>query len=335
MMTKKILLLAAAVVMLMGCKKDQNAPEPEPETQTQPEPEPEPATQEQTMQAYFATPVAFNGTFIEVGNALVFATKSQTASAPLRAKSEGETYPIITWTPQDGTWPIDLMVDYGSKGVVSTDGLEHSGKMAIHATARFEQEGAVIEPSFTDFRVYGNVLTAKQVIKNLGKNLAGNLVFDVTVENGLLGEQKEFIYSEHTLRELVNGLQDNGFMNPEVTTHTYSIVGWMKMVSTVDTIPGYWVSIADTVPMVVAVGDLYPTKGDVNITFDEELSYTVQGFTVTYQTVNLSFTGKQGDQYGAIVGVDYKLGPVTQTMRISFLLDENGIIPESIKPLMN
>lgn len=322
---KKILVLTAATMMLFACKGNQNEPE---------QPQPEPMTQEQAMQTYFSSPVALNGTFVETSNALLYASKSQSASAPARVKNEGETYPVINWTPQDGIWPIDLSVDYGTKGVIATDGLEHSGKMAIHATARFEEAGSVITPSFTDFYVYGNVLTAQQVIKNQGKNTNGNLVFDVTVENGLLGAQKELIYSEHTSRELINGLDANGFMNADLTTHTYSITGWMKTQSKIDTIPGYTVTISDEQPMVIAVGDLYPTQGKLQIDLDKELSYAYQGLEVKYKSVELVFTGKQDDQYGAQVAITYSVGPVSQTLQLSFLLNKDGIVPNSIKPIV-
>lgn len=321
-MNKKLLLVAAATMMLVACKNGQNEPEQQ-----------EPVTKQQAMKTYFAAPVAFNGTFVETSNALLYATKSQSSPAPARILG-AETYPVITWTPQDGTWPIDLTVEYGTEGVIASDGLLHSGKMAIHATGRFEQEGSEITPSFTDFYVYGNILTAKQVIKNEGKNDNENLVFDVKVDDGFLGEQKQLIYSEHTSRELINGLQENGFMDPVVTTHTYSITGWMKTESKIDSIPGCSVTISEDEPMVIAVGDLYPTQGKLNIEFDKELSYTFQGIEVKYKSVDLVFTGKQNGKYGAEVEIDYMVGSIEQTLQLSFLLDENGIIPESITPIV-
>lgn len=78
---KKILLLTAATMMLFACKSNQNEPE---------QPQQEPMTQKQAMQTYFGSPVALNGTFVETSNAILYATESQSASTPARAKSEGE-----------------------------------------------------------------------------------------------------------------------------------------------------------------------------------------------------------------------------------------------------
>lgn len=318
-MKKNLLLLAATAMMLVGCQNGQNeAPQ-------------EPVTKQQAIKTYFGSPVAFNGTFVESSNALLRASKSQPAGAPA-ILAEGSSYPAYSWTPQDGTWPIDVTVDYGSEGVIAADGLQHKGQMAIHATARFEEEGSVLTPTFTDFFVYNNILNAEQTIKNLGKNASGNLVFDVTVNKGYLGAQKQLIYSERTSREMIAGLLNDGTLDPVVTNHTYSITGWMKTASTVDTIPGCEATIDNQQPMVIAVGDSYPTAGKLSLTFDKQMSYSVQGMTANYSAAELEFTGKANGEYGATVTIEFTVVTVKKTLQLTFRLDENGIIPESIIP---
>ena len=105
----------------------------------------------------------------------------------------------------------------------------------------------------------------------------------------------------------------------------------MKMQSKVDTVPGYNVEIPETTPMVIAVGDLYPTGGKVKITFDRDMVYEFQGLQMNYKSVDLQFTGKQGELYGAIATIHFMAGPVEQQMSASFLLDKNGIVDGSLK----
>lgn len=315
-MNKKILLLATATLLLVACEKESKEVENN---------KPEALTQTDVVNFYLSSPVALNGTFLETGSSMM---RMNEASTGTRANST--SYPIVTWSPTDGTWPVDLMIDYGNEGVIASDGLKHSGKMSIHATGLFEKEGSIITPNFTNFYVYGNVLTATQIIENKGKNEAGNLVFDVKVENGLLSTQNPFIYSEQTQRELVNGLGENGYLSPEVTTHTYQITGWMKTESRIDSIAGYTITIDDQIPMRISVGDLYPQAGRVHIKFDQDLSYSFNGLEINYNSAILDFNGKEGDKYAATANIEFQFGPSTQSAEVSFQLDQNGIIPESI-----
>lgn len=330
-MKKTFLFIAAASVMLTACKGGQNEPTQPEQEQEQEQTQTEPAN----VAALFAMPVVFNGTFVEVTNALITASRQQRAGAPAALRA-GETYPQISWTPQDGTWPIDLTVNYGKEAVIGTDGLEHSGVMKIHATGLFETPNTVLTPTFTGFYVYGTTLTGTQTIQNTGKNKAGNLVFDVVTKDGKLGAGKNFIYSEHTSRELIKGLGENGFMAPDVKTHTYSITGTMKTVSQIDTIPGCEVLIDNLQPMVIAVGDLYPTDGLLHLTLDKGMSQTMEGFTLSISKMDLTFTGKnEQNQYGAsftaTATMTTPMGSTEQKIAASFLLDKSGIIPGSVQ----
>lgn len=330
---KKVYLLIATALLLFACN-EQNTPE---EPQTPPTEEPQTEQSENMVAAYFINPVAWNGNFTEISNAMVVINQPK-VYAPARAKS-ALAYPIYDVTPDNGTWPIDVTVNYGDSAI-GTDGLEHSGIMRIHATGLFEAEGSVLTPTFENFKCYGSVLSGRQTITNTGKNGAGNLVFDVTVADGQLGEGREYIYSEHTLRELVNGLDENGMLVPEVSEHQYSITGQMKMQSRVDTIPGYEISI-DSVPMLISVGDLYPTGGIVEITLDKPIEYDMSkmgndspfpGMTISVQTIVLHFTGKTADgNYGAKMVIYIEMGFFTMNFSLQCELNADGVVPESIQ----
>ena len=330
---KKILLLMAMACIFFACE-EQNQPE-EPQNPSTQEPQTEPQEEENSLAAYFINPIAWNGNFTEISNAMVVINQPK-VYAPARVKSD-LTYPIYDVTPSDGTWPIDITVNYGDSAI-GADGLEHSGIMRIHATGLFEAEGSVFTPTFDKFKCYGAVLTGTQTITNTGKNESGNLVYDVTVENGLLGESQEYIYSEHTLRELIGGLDENGLLLPDITTHQYSITGRMTMVSRVDTIPGYEVTI-DSIPMVISVGDLYPTGGLMHIALDKPMVFDMSeaGFqgTVSIQYIDLQFTGKTAkNTYGAKMVVTVQMGMFAMNLTIQCELDENGLVPNSVQYVM-
>lgn len=329
---KKTLCLVAAVMGLFACK-NQEVPEQTPVE------EPQVTTQQNNGAAYFANPVAWNGTFIEIGSAMT-KTASSAQHAPMRT-NEDPSYPLYFIDPQDGTWPVTVTVSYGEEGVMGVDGLEHSGIMRISATNLFEQPGSVVTPAFENFQVYGTLLTGTQKIENLGKNLNDHLVYDVTVSNGVFGSGSEFVYSEHTMRELVSGLGANDLLLPDVTTHQYSITGWMKGVSSIDTIPGYEITIDESAPMVIAVGDLYPTAGHVVITFDkpivynfseEEMTKGIPVASISVDECEMSFLGRVSDGvYRAKVLVPVNnVSFSTITVSIQFNMDARGIVMESV-----
>ena len=142
------------------------------------------------------------------------------------------------------------------------------------------------------------------------------------------------------MRELVSGLGDNGLLLPDVTTHQYSITGWMKGVSTVDTIPGYEITIDQSAPMVIAVGDLYPTDGHVVITFDkpivynfseEEMAKGMPVASISVEECEMSFLGRVSDGvYRAKVLVPVNLPFSTISVSIQFNMDAGGIVKESV-----
>ena len=324
---KKILLFTVATLMLCACQKAQEEPQAEHQTETQTE------NQQVTMNGVVTAPIAFNGTFTEVCNAMMYVKNSGTTNAPTRLQAD-KTYPAYTWTPQDGTWPIDLTVEYGQSGVIATDGLMHKGKMTIHATGFFETPNTIMTPDFTDFYVYGNILNGKQTIANTGLNAKGNLVFKVTTEDGRLGSGRTYKYSEETFRELVKGLEGTGALSPDITTHTYSITGWMKAESLIDTLPGCTFTISDVAPMVIAAGDLYPREGYLNVELTKPLIYNMNNVNIEATDFGVEFTGKQsGNQYGAIAYMTFKVGPIEQDMKVAFLLDDEGVVAGSMQIL--
>lgn len=325
---KKLLFLSVMALGVIAC--NQNAPE---------QPGTEPETKESKVNAYFTNPVAWNGTFVEVNNALQKTTVSA-QQAPVRANEE-PAYPIYTINPQDGTWPVTVTVNYGETAILGVDGLEHSGTIRISATDFFEKPGSIVTPVLDNFHVYGTVLTGSQTIKNLGFNNDSNLVFQVDVANGVLGSNRDFIYSEQTLRELVSGLGDNGFLVPDLSKHQYSITGWMKGESNIDSIPGFDIAIDSVAPMVIAVGDLYPTSGHLHVDLAKPIVYEFdenelpKNFPVSFISIDeceLYFLGKMSAGiYSAKLQVPVNMVAAEIVVTISFNVNKDGVIAESVK----
>ena len=102
---KKTLCLVAAVMGLFACK-NQEVPEQTPVE------EPQVTTQQNNGAAYFANPVAWNGTFIEIGSAMT-KTAPSAQHAPMRT-NEDPSYPLYFIDPQDGnsTCPWDRLPSF-------------------------------------------------------------------------------------------------------------------------------------------------------------------------------------------------------------------------------
>lgn len=303
---------------MLACE-EQNQPE-QPQTETteteQPEQPEQPQGEENMLSAYFINPVAWNGVFVEVSNA------------------------FIGYEP-NGTWPAELTVEYGDSAI-GADGLEHSGSLRIMATAMLEDEGAVIIPDFAQYKVYGSSLSGRQTITNTGKNEAGNIVFTVSVKDGILGGYQEFVYSEDTRRELVSGLGENGRLVPELSEQAYKITGLMKMRSEVDTIPGYELTIDSIQPMLISLGELYPTGGVMTIQLDQPIEFDMSDLggeggitysgTVSIQTIKLAFTGKTtAGNYGAQMTITLQMGFFAYNLTITCEMNEDGVVPGSIQ----
>ncbi len=333
----------ALSVILSACKQTE-VEDPEDQTQTGtedviPTPDSEEEKQAEEATAFMSAPVAFSGSFVEVSSAMLQTANTQ-KNAP-QPDNGATPYPIVTWTPQDGTWPITLTADYGTSGVVGSDGLEHTGVLTITATDKFENQGSVITPVLDKFYVYGNTMSGKQVITNKGKNERGNLVYEVKVDDGIVGEDELFVYSENTLRELVRGLQEDGTLSRDITSHQYSITGQMKGKSQNDSIPDFDVQISAENPMLIAVGDLYPSAGLLNVTFmpawvidmsgaAEETGMMFPNFSV--EKLTLEFLGREeSGPYNMEANIPISIGFMQQTVRLTFSVNADGIIPESIK----
>ncbi|MBO4454535.1 MAG: hypothetical protein J5761_05730 [Paludibacteraceae bacterium] len=293
---KKLFLIAATTCLIWSCTEPNQPEQPEPKEEINP------------MAAYFMNPVAWNGAYVEVFHAMIGCTTD--------------------------TWPADITVNYGDS-TRGTDGLVHSGSLKIHATDRLENAGAVVTPDFADYHVFGSSLSGTQTITHTGLNEAGNPVYAVKVTNGIIGGQKDFIYSEDTRRELVKGLDENGRFLPSLAQHEYNITGHMTMVSHVDTLPGYTVTV-DSLPMRITLDEMYPTEGRMQIELDHPMEFDLdfedfQG-KVAIQAIDLQFTGKKPNgNYGAEMTLYIQMGLFTVPLTIQCELNELGVVPESVQ----
>lgn len=339
---KKLFLCVCVALIFAGCKSNDDN---EPTTTTQ---------KNATSAIYFNTPMAFIGTFAETSNAMLQLTENQSNNLPRRMHAQiltqtNSTYPIIDWTPKDTVWPKTVTIDYGATTVTGVDGLEHRGKISINATGLFEEVGSVIKPTFDNYYVYNNILTGTQTITNKGRNNSGNLEFEVVVENGNLDVYKHFTYSENTIREMINGLQEDGRLNPDVKTHKYSITGEMRGTSKVDSLSSCIVKISNDTPMVIGVGDVCPTEGRLMVEFEKHwainlsnligtssLPATTQaalaGLTqIAAKKISILFNGKKNNAYNVTAEISTEILTVQKTISVNFNVDKNGIIPSSLQ----
>lgn len=259
-----VLLIAASLCVACDTdtdpKQDNNAEQPA--TPEQPEQPEQPATAEvASSQQYLRAATIFNNAFDESGAAL--RQVSLAAAAPARTASAEEPAgsPKVTWVCDNGdnNFPVTITVDYGTTNVAGIDGRLHRGKMIVKATRPYAEQGSQLDVEFDGWFVDDIKVEADMTVENNGRDSLGHCQFEVFIIDGKLtaNDTTVFKYSEASLRTWTVGEDE-----PDLTKHTYSIVGTQEGVTS-DSY-SYYIECDDD-PMVVNVGTPFPLSGTLNV----------------------------------------------------------------------
>lgn len=255
-MKKIFLAVAVLAVALAGCDKND---EPE-------KPQQDELTAKVNRSEYFLASAIFNNAFDEAGNGvrdvegqLIKVSRSVDVDADKPVTVE----PTVTWTydKEEYRFPVTVTVDYGTANVLGRDGRLHRGKLIVKASGPYTLEGTQMSAKFDNWYVDDvKVECDSMEIQNLGRDTLGQCKFHVQSKMTLTTDYTVFTYHEESCRTWTVGEEE-----PDVTKHTYSIVGSQDgvMSNKVD----YKIEVRDTDPMVVNVGTRYPLSGtlDVNV----------------------------------------------------------------------
>lgn len=106
--------------------------------------------------------------------------------AQLQTRGGGGPCPIVTVTPDDGTYPRTVTIDYGTDGCEGPQGHIRKGIIVVEVSDTLSNPGAVRTVTFVDFFVDDVQLTGTRVLTNLGFNDNNQLVFNRSVVDGAL-----------------------------------------------------------------------------------------------------------------------------------------------------
>jgi len=87
----------------------------------------------------------------------------------------------ITVTPNDGTYPKTITIDFGD-GCVCADGKFRKGAIILHLTGPIRRSGSVLTITFRNFYLNRAHIEGTKIVSNLSEN--GNIKFTVQVVDG-------------------------------------------------------------------------------------------------------------------------------------------------------
>jgi hypothetical protein len=134
------------------------------------------------------------------------------------------TCATITITPFDwSTFPKTIEVDYGT-GCLGNDGRLRAGKVNIHTTGWYREEGTVITVTTDNYTVNGNLVEGIQVITNNGRNINDNLYYTVYVDGSVTTPEGTIYITSEREHEWIAG--EPTLINP--WDDEYLITGWQN-----------------------------------------------------------------------------------------------------------
>lgn len=235
----KILGVIAAVAigcMISSCKKEDSSNQNNPPTATS-------FTKAATESA--SSEVAFADAFRQVDQAL-------------KENKDVNACPTLTFIPADLTFPKDVVIDFGTS-CTGSDGVIRSGKILAHLTKSYTDSGSVTTITFDNYVVNSHQITGTETITNMGRNNAGNLVFEVQVVNGnYYSPDGVTIYNSEQQREWIAG--ESTLLDP--MDDVYLITGTADGTTT----DGNSYTVVITSPLLVAVGCAWIESGTLEIT---------------------------------------------------------------------
>lgn len=110
---------------------------------------------------------------------------SGTLRSPL--SSSASAYPIVTITNWNTSiWPKVVTIDFGPSNVLGNDYNNRRGIISAEFTGRYTDSATVITVTLTNYYHNDYHVQGIQTITNMGHNTAGNLVYNVVVNNATI-----------------------------------------------------------------------------------------------------------------------------------------------------
>jgi hypothetical protein len=79
-----------------------------------------------------------------------------------------------------------IIIDFGGTNCMCLDGRNRRGKILASYTGRYQDSGTVIHTSFDNYFVDDNQVKGTKTVTNKGRNIAGNLVYQVAVDGSVV-----------------------------------------------------------------------------------------------------------------------------------------------------
>jgi len=94
-----------------------------------------------------------------------------------------------------GTFPKTIVIDFGDSNCLGSDGNYRRGKVNIILSGLYRDSGTVVTTTLDNYFQNDNKIEGMKTKTNSGRNGAGNIVFDVVVENGLFTSVNNYRFS--------------------------------------------------------------------------------------------------------------------------------------------
>lgn len=168
------------------------------------------------------------GAFDDIQKLTEDASKQNASQAQMRLVYGDSLQVTIDPAWPDATFPKTITLDFG-EGVIGLDGKVREGVITIVATAPYQEPGAVLTTTPTDFKVNDYLVQGTKVVTNNGLNEAGNLNYDIIVTGGSITSPDGYTttWESERNREWIEG-QETTFLTDGLTgilDDTYSITG--------------------------------------------------------------------------------------------------------------
>jgi hypothetical protein len=92
----------------------------------------------------------------------------------------------VTVTVDTVSVPRTITIDFGTSNCLCVDGRNRRGKILASYTGKYKDSGTVISISFDNYFVNDNQVKGTKTVTNKGKNVSGNLVYEVSVNGQLV-----------------------------------------------------------------------------------------------------------------------------------------------------
>ncbi len=126
----------------------------------------------------------------------------------IETRGGGLNCPTVTVTPDDGTFPRTVTIDFGPDGCEGPHGRIRQGMIIVNQTAPMPEPGATRTITFDNFFVDGVQVQGVKTITNQSTGGDGNIVFSRTITGGSLSYPNGDIATweaSHTLTQVAGG----------------------------------------------------------------------------------------------------------------------------------